>query len=167
MRELRRLGNEAIAEGHRSAMRRLNEHFESPEALSLKEAANAELIRVETYFVTTRRFRGFPDLPVIPEEGAVAFLADILLDESRDWQSRAKAASLLGDYEKNPDAAAALAEASQVDPNLYVVQEIILAFARVTGFQTTGVFDSRSLTRWWEKNSHRFLRELPPLLPEE
>ncbi len=83
-------------------------------------------------------------------------LAKILLDGERQWDVRAEAARRLGRMDKDAQAAEALAKAGDTDPNLYVVQESILAFSRVTEFRPSGVFDSRSVKDWWAKNRSKF-----------
>jgi hypothetical protein len=160
IRELQRYGNEAIADGHRSARYKLDEYYKNPKIQALKAVANAEIIRVESYYVSTRRFRAFEEeMPFVSEADPVGSLSRILLASDKAWPVRARAANLLSEYPKNALAAKALAEACHTDSNLYVVQEAILAFAKVTGFRSTGVFDSRSINRWWEKNRSQF--ELP------
>ena len=150
IRELQRLANEAIAEGHRSSLYKLDQYVKNPEIQALQQVANAEIIRVESYFVTTRPYRGFPEeMPFISEADPVGSLAGILSDSNRHWALRARAATLLGEYPKDTAAADALAEASELDPSLYVVHEAILAFAKVTGFRSSAVFDSSTLRRWW------------------
>ncbi|MFT5409917.1 MAG: hypothetical protein ACI9NC_002643 [Verrucomicrobiales bacterium] len=160
IRELQRYGNEAIADGHRSARYKLDEYYKNPKIQELKAVANAEIIRVESYYVATRRFRAFEEeMPFIPEVDPVATLSQILLASDNNWSVRARAANLLSQHPKNALAAKALAEACHTDSNLYVVQEAILAFAKVTGFRSSGVFDSQSINRWWNENHSQF--ELP------
>jgi hypothetical protein len=168
IRTLQRYGNEAITEGNRTAFFRLDEYFKNPEFASLKETAKAEIVRVESYFVSTRRFRGFPgEMPEIREVDPVVGLELILLDGQRHWSLRARAAVMLGEMKGNPQAADALVKAGQTDPNLYVVQEAILAFTRVTGFRSSGVFDSDSVRTWWAANRSEFEKapEATPATP--
>ncbi len=156
-RELEGYAHKAIAEGDRSSLLELHEYLKAPRIPALKEVADAEIIRVEYYYLTTRRFRGFPnELPTNPETDPIARHAQILLDPQQPWGVRAQVARLLGDKKKNVQAAETLARACETDSNLYVVQESILAFTRVTGFRSTGVFDSRSLNDWWVKNRANF-----------
>ena len=61
VRDLQTWANEAISGGHRSALRKLDEYYQNPEIQSLKAFANAEIIRVESYFVMTRRTRATDD----------------------------------------------------------------------------------------------------------
>lgn len=155
--QLQRYGNQAIAEGRRAALYKLHDYLANPSIQALKETANAEIIRVETYYLTTTRFRGFPDeMPISPEFDPVAEFSRILLDADSDWSKRAQAARMLGEMDRDIRAADALAKASNGDGNLYVVQESILAFSRITGFRTSGVFDSRSVSEWWAKNRPNF-----------
>lgn len=102
IRQLQGYANEAIGGGSRSALYQLDGYYKNPEIPALREAAKAEIIRVETYYLTTRRFRGFPDeLPSIPEPDPVAMLAKILLDGERQWDVRAEAARRLGRMDKD------------------------------------------------------------------
>lgn len=157
IRELQRHANEAIAGGNRAALYKLDESLRSPASAALKETARAEIIRVESYFVTTKRFRGYPGgLPDVPADDPVPTLAQILLDLDKHWAMRSHAARMLGEHAKNLQAADALAKASDADPSLYVAQEAIIAFAKLTGFRPTAVFDGRSLNEWWAKNRANF-----------
>lgn len=164
IRTLQRYASEAIADGHRSALHQLHDYFDDPGIQSLKAVADAEIIRVETYYVTTRYVRGFPsEMPFVSESDPVGSLARILLSDDYTWAVRARAAMLLADHKNSKPAAEALVEASQTDANLYVVQEAILAFSKLTGFRSTGVFDSKSVARWWEKNQGKFERPDPEI----
>ena len=134
-------------------MRKLDEYYQNPQLQSLKAVANAEIIRVESYYVMTRRTRSFQEeMPFISETEPVDSLTRILLNDKYRWPVRARAATLLSGFPDNNQAKQALVEACHMDPNLYVVQESILAFTKLTGYRSMGVFDSRSIVRWWEKS---------------
>ena len=163
IRDLQRYANEAISEGYRSGLSKLEDYYKEPKFPALKAVANAEIIRVESYYITTKRFRAFHDkMPFTSEKDPVGSLARILLDVNYDWAVRARAATLLSEYEKNAVAAKALANAANTDPNLYVVQEAIFAFAKVTGFHAGGVFDSNSVMRWWARNGSQMENQTQP-----
>ena len=156
-RELQKWANEAIADGHRSALNKLDAYYDDPDIQALQEVANAEIIRVESYFVTTRQFRSFPqEMPYISETDPISSLARIVLDDSHRWSVRARAATLLSEYSRSKVAAEALAKASHTDPNLYVIHEAVLAFAKITGFRSRGAFDSGGVNNWWAKNRADF-----------
>jgi len=150
-------GNEAIAEGSRFRLEQLDQYYNNPEIQSLKSVANAEIIRVEAYYFTTRKHRDpRPQMPFVSTTDPVKSLAEILIADESKWDVRFRAARMLGEYKDNRKAAVILLEASDTDSNLFVVEECIRAFSRVTNYISRGPFDSKSAKHWWTANRSKF-----------
>ncbi len=162
------LADQAISAGSRYSYRELERAYQAPEIIELKDAASAEMGRVESHFVSTRRYRSYTlDVPRLIEgkrtesELDARDLIEIMLQESNYWEARARAAQLLATDKGDPRVAEALVRCIDGDSSLYVLQEALLSFEKITGYKPPGVFDGSLASDWWAQNKVRFAAKNP------
>lgn len=155
------LADEAIATGSRAAYERLWDTFEDPRLSSLIHAARAEIMRVQDCYLKGQRatYYGikqhkipiadiFPDTPLLtPEQLSEAQIIEILQNQKQQWQTRVKAAWLLGQH-RSAKSGEALMEAIKNDPMLDVVAEATFSFDQITGYHAR-LFEVAPLLEWW------------------
>ena len=162
--KLTKLADEAISTGSRYAFRELERHIENPDNASTKDACNAEIIRVESHYITARRYRSYsiPMAKLFPgkKESELTFddLQGVLSSSSSHWEFRAWAAQQMGDLPGNADVPEALVRAMRLESDLCVVQEALRSFEKLTGYQPPGVFNTAVADDWWSENKERYAK---------
>lgn len=158
--ELARMADEAVVHGSRFAYRKLMSRLGEIDTPELRDAAEAQLMRVDSYYVSTRPFQAYV-IPVTEIHPTASREEDLRPDDLRrilssaelPWSFRAKAARLLGESKEDDDTiAAALMDAIRTDSHLAVVQESLIALENLTTFQADGVFDEQGAVAWWDDN---------------
>ncbi|MGE5197381.1 MAG: HEAT repeat domain-containing protein [Deltaproteobacteria bacterium] len=156
---LAQLANVAISEGSRQALQELEDIAGDPNKADLAEVANAEVMRVKAFFATTSRlkeqtvkYNNSEGIVIVDDKIPTATLISDLRDNP-DWRVRAKFAELLA-IRNEEGVAQALLEAAASDENLYVMKAALEAFATVTGFKSSDIFDYKSAREWWDKNKN-------------
>jgi hypothetical protein len=150
--------DEAIATGGRTPYERLWETFDDPQLANLVHAARAEILRVQSAYLSGSRIDRF-DIPVadyFPEDSGLTEdqlkdgqLIKLLGDAANPWEVRMKAANLLG-TRRSMEAGDALVQAVKSDANLDVVKEATFSFDQMTGYHSK-IFDAASLEKWWKE----------------
>jgi hypothetical protein len=161
---LTKFADEAISTGSRYAFRELERHIDNPDNSVTKDACNAEIIRVESHYITARRYRSYsvPMAKLFPgkKESELTFddLVQLLSSASSHWEFRAWAARQMGDMPGNADVPEALVRAMKGESDLCVVQEALRSFEKLTGYQPPGVFDTTVAVDWWNENKERYAK---------
>lgn len=160
--------DEAIATAARTPYDRLWDTFHDPQLSNLVHAARAEILRVQSAYLSGSRIDRF-DIPVgnyFPEDRALSDgqlkdgqLIKLLGDADNPWEVRMKAANLLG-ARHSMEVGDALVQAVKRDSNLDVVKEATFSFDQMTGFHGT-LFDATALEQWWLQNKAKFQQPKP------
>lgn len=158
--KLRFYADQAISTGSRFALWQLIERQKKPEFPELTDAATAEIMRVESHFITTRRFRKYA-LPLSQVFSGAQSPGDIRTDQllwavsdpTLSWEIRAFAARSLSKRKGAPSVPATLVKSAQSEADLRVLQEIIVSFGQVTGFYSSSIFASKEAASWWENHA--------------
>jgi uncharacterized membrane protein len=161
---LTKLADEAISTGSRYAFRELERYYDDPNNSFMKDACNAEIIRVESHYITVRRYRTYavPLAKLFPgkRESELTYddLALLLASEANHWELRAWAAQQMGDMRDDAEVPEALVRAMKGESDLCVVQEALRSFEKLTGYQPPGVFNTTVAVAWWGENKERFAK---------
>ena len=160
--------DESIATGAREPYQRLWDSMQDPRLQNLLHAARAEILRVQNAYLAGSRI-GRYDIPIaelFPDSATLRdtqlsddHIIQLLEDQKQPWQTRVKAAWILG-QRRNTKAGDALVKAVKEDPNLDVVKEATFSFEQLTGFHPM-LFESALLEAWWKENN-----TIAPLKPK-
>lgn len=136
---------------------------------SLTDAAVASIIEAKELYISGNRVSGIkiwltkPDGSQgltdeqIPTEGLIGVF---LLNESKNWEWRTRAAQLLS-VRREANVPEALLAAMNSDQNLWVRRAALLSFQSLTGFQADDVFGFKQATDWWAKNKDTYSKSIP------
>lgn len=156
---LARFADQSISDGSRYAFNQLEEAFQDLEDFDLRIAANAEIVRVESFYAATNgmRHQSIPVKMVDPSldsdtELTLEQLGPIVLSGAAPPSVRARAAQLIGGH-RAMASCEILVACIREEPDLTVLLEATNSFKRLTGYPDTRVFGDRALERWFE--SHR------------
>lgn len=154
------LADRAIADADRRAYEQLRAALGSPELEEFRYSIGSELMRVQFFYASGSRLKGF-ELPVAElfpddpagDETSIApdKVARLLLDLDRSWQVRGRAAWILGGREPDDESLAALVEGVRTDPNLDVLKECLYSIEELTGLRGRELFDTDTVLEWWEQ----------------
>ena len=154
---LAQLANVAIGEGNREALEELEGAVNNPAKADLAEVAAAEIMRVKAFYATGSKMKdesvsytSSAGIVIVDDKIPTATLLTDLTQNS-DWRVRAKFAELLGNR-KEGGVADALLDAAGHDRNLNVVKAALDAFARLTGFKNSDIFDYTAAAEWWQQH---------------
>lgn len=160
MKERNRLSayaDEAISTGDRRPLNLLIEAMKDPERVVLYHAARSEYYRIMGHYQLINRIDPAYKLPIseLFPEGKIRDEADLstpqiielLRNRDLDWQTRLRAAYLLGGR-RTPEVGEALLRALKEDPNLDVAKEAQLSFEQNVG-RSFLLFDIPGIDAWW------------------
>ncbi len=153
--------DEAIATGARGPYERLWDSLDDPRLANLAHAARSEILRVQDCYLSGKRVKYYgiqqyqiPVAEIFPDSAALApaqlsddQLIQILQNYNLVWQTRVKAAWLLG-QRRSTKSAEALVKAIKEDQALDVVAEATFSFEQVTGYHAR-LFEVQPLLAWW------------------
>lgn len=169
--ELTVFGDDAIANGSRAAYDKLNAaHSDSGSSPARKAAANAEIKRIQMFYLQSRNIlpRRIPvkikgKLFNIDNRLSTDDLTGVLVSMEQAWEYRSRAAMLLG-QRPEPKVVAALLAAIQKDPSLSVVYHATRNFKALTGCPSSAVFGGKDLEPWLNKNQAAVQKRLAALV---
>ncbi len=160
MKERNRLSayaDEAISTGDRRSLNLLIEAMKDPARATFYHAARAEYYRIMGHYQLINRIDPAYKLPLaklfpkvkIRDEADLRTdqIIALLHNQDIEWQSRLRAAYLLGGR-RTPEVGAALLKALKEDANLDVAKEAQLSFEQNVG-RNFLLFDITAIDTWW------------------
>ncbi len=164
MKERNRLSayaDEAISTGARRPLALIIETMKDPERAGLYHAAHAEYYRIMGHYQFINRIDPAYKLPLdklfpgkkIGDEADLSTeqIIGLVQNKDIDWQSRLRAAFLLGGR-RAPEVAEALLRVLKEDPNLDVAKEAQLSFEQNVGRHFL-LFDIAGIDAWWRSQT--------------
>ena len=159
--QLTSYADESITEGSRKAYMELRNIAETSKDAALRHAAEAELLRIRFFYASGSRLGSYklPTATLYPDGGSKKDedlssdeLTSLLLDKTKDWEIRSRAAYLLGDR-RGYEVARSLVEAVRTDECLDVIEQAMYSFEEMTAYRSPGAFEIQNLLDWWNDNS--------------
>lgn len=164
MKERNRLSayaDEAISTGARRPLTLIIDTMKDPERAALYHAAHAEYYRIMGHYQLINRIDPAYKLPLsqlfpgkkIRDEADLTTeqIIGLMQNKNIDWQSRLRAAFLLGGR-RTPEVGDALLRTLKEDPNLDVAKEAQLSFEQNVGRHFL-LFDIASIDAWWRSQT--------------
>lgn len=166
--QLTAYADESITLGSRKAYMELKDVAETSKDPTLRYAAEAEILRIRFFYASGSRLGGYklPTATLYPdgatkkdEDLSSDELTTLLLDKTKEWEIRSRAAYLLGDR-RGYEVARSLVEAVRTDECLDVVEQAMYSFEEITAYRSPGAFEIQHLLNWWDDNSAKLKSQL-------
>jgi hypothetical protein len=154
---LTRLADKAIAYKDRKALEDLDNITKNSPNNELKMAASSEISRIKTDFATMTSIKGFQ----VVKKGRLGSVSkdnelstnDLIVKLKKDpiWENRARSAEILA-TRKEKVVPGILLEVMKDEQNLEVAKTALMAFERITGYDSPDVFGFGYANEWWANN---------------
>ncbi|MFH1782774.1 MAG: HEAT repeat domain-containing protein [Candidatus Omnitrophota bacterium] len=163
-----RLGDRAIGQGDRSALKTLEVFIEGFPEPDLMNAAQAEIRQISAFYENKKTERGTyithfgSDGKEIKDDEMATHYLVFALRNDQSWKVRVRAANLLGNR-KQRSIPETLLSVAENDSSLDVVKACMEAFSKITGYETPGILAYKQAKDWWLRNKEK----INPTLSEQ